>query len=126
MLLHGPSPEAQRRDSTCRHRPVDRAREPHSRDSERSPNVETGAASAGHPPAPTDGEKDVEFEAEISPFQDYKADIRDPIFSSACSDVVIRRLHLKTLAEGVGATPSEFTLRKIVRKVLLSSSWVCA
>ena len=97
MRLHGPSPEAQRRDSTCRHRPVDRAREQHSRDSERSPNVETGAASAGHPPAPTDGEKDVEFEAEISPFQDYKADIPDPIFSSACSDVVIRRLHL-TLA----------------------------
>jgi hypothetical protein len=45
---------------------VDRARERHSRDSERSPSVETGAVPAGHPPALTDADEDVEFEAEIS------------------------------------------------------------
>src|ERR1700730_4060292 len=83
MHLRGSLLEGQHRDSTCRHRPADRARERHSRDSEQSPNVETGAAFAGRPQALTDAARDAEFEAEISPFQDDNADILDPIFSSA-------------------------------------------
>jgi uncharacterized sporulation protein YeaH/YhbH (DUF444 family) len=83
MHLRAPSPEVQHRGSTCRHRPADRARERHARDSERSPNEETGVASAGRLQALTDAEKDGEFEAEVSLFEDDNADIPELILSNA-------------------------------------------
>src|SRR5580700_6324461 len=75
MHLRAPSPEVQRRDSAYRLRPAGRARERHSRDSERSPNVETGAVSVGRLQALMDAKRDAEFEAEISLFEDHNADI---------------------------------------------------
>jgi hypothetical protein len=78
MHLRAPSPEAQSCDSTYKHRLVDKAREQYSRDSERSPNVETGAVFALRPLTLTGAEKDVEFAAEVSLFQHDKAVIPDP------------------------------------------------
>jgi hypothetical protein len=75
MHLRAPSPEVQHRDSAYRLRRVGRARERHSRDSERSPNVETGAVSVGRPQALVDAKRGAEFEAEISLFEDHNADI---------------------------------------------------
>ncbi len=82
MHLRAPSPEVQYRDSAYRLRPADRARERHSRDSERSPNVETGAASVGRLQALMDAKRDAEFEAEISLFEDHNADIPEPTLSA--------------------------------------------
>ena len=82
MHLRAPSPEVQRHDSAYRLRPAGRARERHSRDSERSPKVETGAVSVGRLQGLMDAKRDAEFEAEISLFEDHNADTPDPIRSA--------------------------------------------
>ena len=78
MHLRAPSPGVQRRGSAYRLRPAGRARERHSRDSERSPNVETGAVSVGRLQALMDAERDAGFEGEISLCEDHNADIPAP------------------------------------------------
>ena|SRR5580692_5917297 len=93
MHLRAPSPEVQHRDSAYRLRPADRATERPSRDSERSPNVETGAASAGRLQALMDAKRDAEFEAEISLFEDHNADIPEPIFSAQITQLFRWRNH---------------------------------
>ena len=75
MHLRAPSPGVQHRGSAYRLRPADRARERHARDSERFPNVETGVASAVRLQALAAAEKDAQFEAEVSLFEDDNADI---------------------------------------------------
>ena len=82
MHHRAPSPEVQRRDSAYRLRPAGRARERHSRDTERSPNVETGAVSVGRLQGLMEAKRDAEFEAEISLLEDHNADIPDPILSA--------------------------------------------
>lgn len=87
MHLRAPSPEVQHRDSGYRHRPADRATERHSRDSERSPNVETGTASAGRLQVLMDAKRDAEFEAEVSLLEDHNADIPQPMFSAHITEL---------------------------------------
>lgn|SRR5450432_10191 len=87
MHLRAPLPEVQNRDSAHRLRPADRARERHSRDSERSPSVETGVASVGRLQASMDAKRDAKFEAEISLFEDHNADVPEPIFSAQISTI---------------------------------------
>jgi hypothetical protein len=97
MHLRAPSPEVQHRDSAYRLRPADRARERHSRDSERSPNVEIGAASVGRLQALTDAKRDAEFEAEISLFEDHNADIPEAILSAQITQLFRWRNQAVTL-----------------------------
>jgi len=100
MHLRAPSPEVQHRDSAYRLRPADRARERHSRDSERSPNVETGAVSVGRLQALMDAKRDAELEAEISRFEDHSADTPDPIRSAQITQPFRWRNQAVTLIVG--------------------------